>query len=93
MLRSARRCGADGAPAAAVGASQPLNHCIYSFDPEGGSARTILMRIAAWKSEIRMGRVGLLDRQAIEDVSDAIDKLGALNREIWSSVKAHGFPT
>ena len=33
------------------------NHCIYAFDAESGSARTILMRIADRKSDLGIGQV------------------------------------
>ncbi len=69
------------------------NHCIYSFDPDGGSARSILMRISDRKSEIRMGQAGVLDSQAIRDVEAAIDDLGKLNKSMWAFIVAKGFPT
>ncbi len=68
------------------------NHCIYSFDPEGGATKTILMRIADRKSEIRMGQTGELDETAIRDVELTIAKLGTLNRDLWTFIVKKGFP-
>jgi len=59
------------------------NHCIYSFDQESGETRTILMRIADRRQEIKVGQVGELDDDAMTEIRETIDKLGALNREMW----------
>lgn len=59
------------------------NHCIYSFDSSSGAARTILMRIADRKSEIKVGQVGELDDKAIGELGDTIKALQDLNRRFW----------
>ena len=66
------------------------NHCIYSFDNEDGSAKTILMRIADRKSEIKVGQVGDLDDVAIEEMSNTIVKLKELNRSFWDFFVKNG---
>lgn len=59
------------------------NHCIYSFDSQSGSARTILMRILDRKTDIKMGQVDNLDDDALRDLERTISDLGELNRAFW----------
>lgn len=68
------------------------NHCIYSFDPENGSLRTILMRIADRKDHIKMGQVTTIDAAAIAEIERTIDELARLNTEIWALAKKYGYP-
>ncbi len=68
------------------------NHCIYAFDPESGSARTILMRIADRKSDIRIGQVADVDEQAIGDIEAALQDLAALNKRIWHLIREFRYP-
>ena len=67
------------------------NHCIYSFDNQGGSTKTILMRISDRKTEIKMGQVGQLDEAAIRDLEQTIRDLSTLNRAFWDFFLKHGF--
>lgn len=67
------------------------NHCIYSFDNQGGSTKTILMRISDRKTEIKMGQVGQLDEAAIRDLEKTIRDLSTLNRAFWDFFLKHGF--
>lgn len=68
------------------------NHCIYSFDTEAGSARTILMRIADRKTDIRVGHSEALDDDEIRHIEAAIADLTALNHEIWAVIRRFGYP-
>lgn len=68
------------------------NHSIYAFDPESGHVRTILMRIADRKDEIRMGQSTDLDAAARAEIGVAITDLGQLNREFWSIIRDFGYP-
>ncbi|QDY70789.1 hypothetical protein [Qingshengfaniella alkalisoli] len=68
------------------------NHCIYSFDTENGSARTILMRIADRKTDIRMGRSEMIDETGLRRIDEAIKDVTTLNLEFWHLVKAYGYP-
>lgn len=68
------------------------NHCIYSFDPESGSASTILMRIADRKKDIKIGQTNVLDTAALADVEAALDELAALNTRIWTLIRERGYP-
>lgn len=68
------------------------NHSIYAFDPESGNVRTILMRIADKKDEIRMGQSTDLDAAAIEKIKTAIGELAELNREFWSIIRDFDYP-
>lgn len=74
------------------GARNRYNHSIYAFDPESGHVRTILMRIADRKDEIRMGQSTDLDEAALAEITSAIQDLGLLNREIWALVHDFGYP-
>ena len=68
------------------------NHCIYAFDSESGSARTILMRIADRKSDLRIGQVADVDEQAITDIETALRELAALNKRIWGLIREYRYP-
>lgn len=69
------------------------NHCIYAFDSEGGSPRSILMRIADRRTSLKMGQVNELDADAAEDVKAAIAELTSINQDIWQAVAKFGYPT
>ena len=69
------------------------NHSIYAFDPENGQVRTILMRIADRKDDIRMGQSSDLDAAALDEIRSAIRELGALNREFWAIVRDFDYPS
>lgn len=69
------------------------NHCIYAFDPDGGSPRTILMRIADRKDQIKIGEINTLDADALDRIESAIEELSDINRAIWTVIKARGYPT
>lgn len=68
------------------------NHCIYAFDPENGSTRTILMRIADRKQDIRVGQTDPLDEDAVAEIEESIRRLAELNGRLWTVAKAHGYP-
>ena len=68
------------------------NHCIYSFDPEGGAPRTIQMRIADRRDAIKVGQIERLDSGARVEIDAAIAKLQALNRAIWALILERGYP-
>jgi hypothetical protein len=69
------------------------SHSIYAFDPDSGDARTIMMRIADRKDDIKMGRSDLVDDKAIGDINAAIAGLAQLNRDCWSLIRQHNFPS
>lgn len=69
------------------------NHCIYSFDKDAGTARTILMRIADRKDRLKMGQTEAVDDRAIHDIEQAIAQLQAVNQTLWGIVCDYGFPT
>lgn len=69
------------------------NHSIYAFDPESGNVRTILMRIADRKDEIRVGQTTALDREALAEIGSTITGIGELNREFWSIIRDFGYPS
>lgn len=68
------------------------NHCIYSFDPESGAARTILMRIADRKDNIKVGEMTDIDDAAIADIERALGELTALNTDIWAMIREFDYP-
>jgi len=69
------------------------NHCIYSFDKDAGTARTILMRIADRKDKLKIGQTEAVDEQAIAGIESAIEALQDVNHTIWKIVIDYGFPT
>lgn len=68
------------------------NHCIYSFDPESGATRTILMRIADRKDNIKVGEMTDIDDAAIADIERALGELTALNTDIWAMIREFDYP-
>ncbi len=68
------------------------NHCIYSFDPDGGPPNTIMMRIADRKDKILVGRQQKADDQEIANIDDAISRLSALNLDIWKAIIELDYP-
>jgi hypothetical protein len=74
------------------GARNRYNHSLYAFDPESGNVRTILMRIADRKDEIKMGQSTDLDEAALTEIRSAIDDLSTLNHEFWAVVHDFGYP-
>ena len=68
------------------------NHCIYSFDPDGGAPRTIQMRIADRTDAIKIGQTKVLDAEAQADIDKAIVRLRELNRTIWQLIADYEYP-
>ncbi len=68
------------------------NHCIYSFDTESGNPKTILMRIADRKTDIKLGREDTVDEEAIQEIEKIVAELSAANRDIWQLIGKLGFP-
>ncbi|MDA7965650.1 hypothetical protein [Ruegeria sp.] len=68
------------------------NHCIYSFDPESGNPKTILMRIADRKNDIKLGREDTMDDAAMQEIEAVVDQLSTINRDIWQLIRQLGYP-
>ncbi len=68
------------------------NHCIYSFDMESGNPKTILMRIADRKTDIKLGREDTVDEKAMKEIENVVAQLSTANRDIWNLIKQLGFP-
>lgn len=68
------------------------SHSIYAFDPDSGDARTIMMRIADRKDEIKVGRSDLVNDAAVKDIKDAIRALGDLNKACWTLIRRFNYP-
>ncbi|QDB99722.1 hypothetical protein [Mesorhizobium sp. 8] len=68
------------------------NHCIYSFDNKGDISHTHLMRIFDGKDTIKYGKVEAMDDAKVGRISECIEDVARVNREIWSVVRANGFP-
>jgi len=69
-----------------------FNHCLYSFDADGRQAKTILMRVAETKRDIKFGKSQDLDAAEMERVREAIHKIEALNHSAWAIILKHKFP-
>lgn len=69
------------------------NHCIYSFDPDSGNPKTILMRIADRKTDIKLGRQDMVDEDAMKEIENVVEQLSEANRDIWKMITQLGFPT
>lgn len=70
------------------GMRNKFNHCIYSFD-EKGEASTQLMRVADVGEDLRYGKVELLDRNELDRLNMAIDRIVSVNRDIWDYIRKH----
>ncbi|WP_170362579.1 MULTISPECIES: hypothetical protein [Ruegeria] len=68
------------------------NHCIYSFDADSGNPKTILMRIADRKTDIKLGREDTVDEKAIQEIESIVAQLSNANRDIWRLINQLGFP-
>ncbi|MFD2738699.1 hypothetical protein ACFSUD_03865 [Sulfitobacter aestuarii] len=68
------------------------SHSIYAFDPESGDARTILMRIADRKDDIKVGQSQAIDAAALSDVEAAIRDLAELNGDFWQLIRDFDYP-
>jgi hypothetical protein len=69
------------------------SHCIYSFDADGSSGQTQLMRIFDNKDEIRYGKREDLDDDEVARIRACIASITDINHGIWQIVRAHNFPT
>ena len=74
------------------GLRNKYNHCIYSFDPDGGPPNTIMMRIADRKDRILVGRQEKADDREVANIDAAIARLSALNLDIWKAIVDFGYP-
>ncbi|MFN4154653.1 MAG: hypothetical protein ACK4HF_08370 [Paracoccaceae bacterium] len=68
------------------------NHCIYSFDPEGGAPRSIQMRISDRRDAIKVGQIEVLDGEARDEIGKTIAGLADLNRTIWQLITDYSYP-
>lgn len=73
------------------GIRNKFNHCIYSFD-EKGAASTQLMRVADVGEDLRYGKVELLDETELNRLNMAIERITAVNRDIWAYIRGHHIP-
>lgn len=70
------------------GIRNKFNHCIYSFD-EKGAASTQLMRVADVGEDLRYGKVELLDETELNRLNMAIERITAVNLDIWAYIRSH----
>ncbi|MGJ8606183.1 MAG: hypothetical protein ACSHXH_18885 [Marivita sp.] len=68
------------------------SHSIYAFDPKSGSARTIMMRIADRKDDLKMGRNDTINDASLDEISNAISELKNINGAFWSLSVEFGYP-
>lgn len=68
------------------------NHCIYSFDQEGGSGMTQSLRIFESKDAVKYGKVEALDDTEILRIQDSIQALVAINKSFWDITERYNFP-
>ena len=68
------------------------NHCIYSFDPNGGPPNTIMMRIADRKTDILVGKQEVADDAELAKFDAAVERLQALNLDIWEAIRRFDYP-
>lgn len=88
----ARILGLTGRLAREAPLRNRYNHCIYSFSPDGEISETISMRISDRKDRILMARPEREDGARLAGIAASIDRLGALNRDIWRAIGELGYP-
>lgn len=69
------------------------NHSIYAFDQETGAARTIKMRIADRKTDIKVGQSEDIDAHAIAEIETALETISSLNNGLWEVIRRFNYPT
>lgn len=67
------------------------SHSIYAFNGQG-APRTIQMRIADRRHDIRLGRTEPLDEDALAALEDTLSALATLNRKVWKTIHDLGYP-
>lgn len=67
-------------------------HSIYAFDEQKGEVRTIMMRIADRKQDIRLGKSRAIDSAAIAEIEDNIARIAELNTRFWALIRDFGYP-
>lgn len=75
-----------------AGLRNKYNHCIYSFDADGGSPKTIMMRISDRKDDIRYGRIDPINHAELKTIDTALEDIAKLNLAIWQVVQRYGYP-
>ncbi len=68
------------------------SHCIYSFDGDGASGSTQLMRIFDTKNEIRYGKIEELNGNEVKNITNCIENLISINKQIWILIKKYSYP-
>jgi hypothetical protein len=68
------------------------SHCIYSFNENGSSGQTQLMRIFDTKEEIRYGKVEDINDQEVVRIKTCINDIATVNAKIWNFVKKYSYP-
>ncbi|WP_169054202.1 hypothetical protein [Nitratireductor sp. XY-223] len=68
------------------------NHCLYSFDDQGRNAKTILMRIAETKSDIKFGKTQDLDAAEVRKIRNSIRTIEKINHDAWRLILKQGYP-
>lgn len=69
------------------------NHSIFAFDPDSGTASTILMRIADRKNDIKVGKETQIDDKALLQIETAISDLSKLNTRFWNTIREFKYPS
>jgi hypothetical protein len=68
------------------------SHCIYSFNENGSSGQTQLMRIFDTKEEIRYGKVEDINDQEVVRIRTCINDITTVNTKIWNFVNKYSYP-
>ncbi|MEE4211012.1 MAG: hypothetical protein V2I43_17315 [Parvularcula sp.] len=69
------------------------SHSIYAFDHEKGEARTITMRIADRKHDIKVGKTRPIDAAAIEELEKSIVGIAEINAGFWRLIHEYDYPS
>lgn len=69
-----------------------FSHSIYAFDTESGAVRTIMMRIADRKDNIKIGRSDDIDEATLQEIRDAVSDMVELNHAFWQHINRFAYP-
>ncbi len=60
-----------------------FNHCMYTLNERGEITHTHVLRLQERRGKLELGQVRKMDNSRIKRISDKINELKQLNRDIW----------
>jgi hypothetical protein len=67
------------------------SHCIYSFDEKGEVSSTQLMRLVETDTEVKYGKVEMMDADEIARLEETVAEITAISKGLWSFIHRSDF--